>query len=136
MGAKQREEAKKGVSISSAKARIRRTIKDPPIAHARTSAVYQGVRGDEGSFTRRESVLLAQLRSGHCRKLAANHKTVDDNADPICPQCGREPETVEHWLQRCPASAARRMAEFGVASPPMNVMFQDPVAVLAFSHGL
>ena len=128
-------EERRGVSRSSAKARIRRTVQDPPIAHLRTKAVYQGTRGNEGSLTRRETVLLAQLRSGHCLKLAAYHKIIDDTADPMCPQCGREPETVEHWLQQCPASAARRVAEFGVASPPLNVLFQDPVAVLAFSRG-
>ena len=126
---------RRGEAHSSAKASIGRTVQDPPIAHLRTRAVYQGTRGNEGSLTRRETVLLAQLRSGHCLKLAAYHKIIDDTADPMCPQCGREPETVEHWLQQCPASAARRVAEFGVASPPLNVLFQDPVAVLAFSRG-
>jgi ribonuclease HI len=134
-GRRCREDVGKGVSFSSAKARIRRTIQDPPIAHARTRAIYQGARGDESSLTRRESVLLAQLRSGHCLKLAAYKKVIDDTADPMCPLCGREPETVVHWLQQCPASAARRVAEFGVASPPLTVLFKDPVAVLAFTRG-
>jgi len=128
-------EERKGVSLSSAKARIRRTVQDPPIAHERTKAVYQGTRGNEGGFTRKEAVLLAQLRSGHCLRLAAYKKVIDDAADPMCPLCGREPENLQHWLQQCPASVDRRVAEFGVASPPLKVLFQDPVAVLAFSRG-
>ena len=107
-GRKLREREERGVSLASAKARIRRLIRDPPIAHARTRAVYQG-KGIKAALTRKEAVLLAQLRRGHCRKLAAYHKVVDDTADATCPQCGREPETLEHWLQTCTASAARRI---------------------------
>ena len=111
-GRKVREEDGKGVPLAAAKARIRRSIQDPPIAHAQTRAVYQGSRS-KASFTRKEVVLLAQLRSGHCRRLAAYHKVVDDTADATFPQCGREPETLEHWLQTCTASAARRKSELG-----------------------
>ena len=134
-GRKVKEEEGKGVSFAAAKARIRRSIQDPPIAHARTRAVYQGNRS-KVSFTRKEAVLLAQLRSGHCRKLAAYHKVVDDTADATCPHCGREPETLEHWLQTCTASADRRRAEFGVTSPPLSVLTENPVAVLAYARGL
>ena len=86
-------------------------------------------------MTRKEAVLLAQLRSGHCRRLAAYHKVVDDTADATCPQCGREPETLEHWLQKCAASGARRIAEFGVPTPPLSVLVENPVAVLAYARG-
>ena len=134
-GQQRGREVGKGVSLSSAKARIRKAINDPPISHARTNLVYQGKRGREDTLTRKEAVLLAQLRSGHCRRLAAYHKVIDDTVDPICQRCGQEPETLEHWLQRCSASVESRRLEFGVASPPLKVLFQDPVAVLAFCRG-
>ena len=86
-------------------------------------------------MTRKEAVLLAQLRSGHCRRFAAFLKVVDDTADTTCPQCGREPETLEHWLQKCAASAARRIAEFGVATPLLSVLVENPGAVLAYACG-
>ena len=117
--------------VASAKARIRRLIKDPPITHARTRAV---IRASAAQLSRKEAVLLAQLRSEHCRRLAAYHKVVDDTADATCTQCGREPETLEHWLQKCSASAARRIAEFGVATPPLSVLVENPVAVLAYAR--
>jgi len=123
-----------GVSLASAKARIKRLIKDPPIAHARTRAVYLGNQS-KVPLTRKEAVLLAQLRSGHCRWLAAYHRIVDDTADATCPQCGLEPETLEHWLQSCTASVNRRIAEFGVAKPPLSVLIEEPVAVLAYARG-
>lgn len=134
-GQQRSREVGKEVSLSSAKARIRKAIIDPPITHARTNLVYQGKRGREDTLTRKEAVLLAQLRSGHCRRLAAYHKVIDDTVDPICQRCGQEPETLEHWLQSCAASVESRRLEFGVASPPLKVLFQDPVAVLAFCRG-
>ena len=123
------------MSLSYAKARFRKAINDPPISHARTNLVYQSKHGREDTLTRKEDVLLAQLRSGHCRRLAAYHKVIDDTVDPICQRCGQEPETLEHWLQSCSASVESRRLEFGVASPPLKVLFQDPVAVLAFCRG-
>ena len=86
-------------------------------------------------LTRKEAVLLAQLRSGHCRWLTAYHRIVDDTADATCPQCGLEQETLEHWLQTCTASVDRRISEFGVAQPPLSVLIEEPVVVLAYARG-
>ena len=131
-GVKGKGDDQRGGTFSSAKAMIRRTIRDPRLPML---APEQCTRGnDRGNLSRKETVLVAQLRSGHCRKLAAYHKIIDDTVDLMCPQCGREPETVEHWLQRCPVSESRRIAEFGVATPPMTVLFPDPVVLLAFSR--
>src|ERR1700690_4231936 len=120
MGRKVREEDGKRVSVAAEKARIWESIQDPLIFHARFRAVYHGSRS-KVSFTRKEAVLMAQLRSGDCRRLAAYHKVVDYTADATCLQCSRELETLEHWLQTCTASAERRITEFGVTSPPSPV---------------
>jgi ribonuclease HI len=124
-----REEGR-SVPLCSAKAKIRSLITDPPISHPRTKLVYQGVRG-KAVLSRKEAVTLAQLRSGHCRRLAAYRSVVEDGAPATCPRCGEAPEDLEHWLQRCPATAKERRNVFGVASPPLLVLYQDPVAVLA-----
>jgi ribonuclease HI len=125
----------KGITLWAAKARIRRKILDPPTSHARTKAIYQGTRG-VAVLTRKEAVLLAQLRSGHCRRLAAYHSVVEEGFSPTCPHCGTGPEDVEHWLQSCPATAQKRRDAFGTTSPPMSILFQDQVAVRAFCQSL
>ncbi len=96
---------------------------------ARDAATEKRVREEEGKVPRSgkgtrihrstQEMLLAQLRSRYCRWLAAYHKVVDDSADATCPQSGREPEKLEHWLHKCTTSAARRIAEVGVVSPPL-----------------
>ena len=134
-GRRREEEGMKGVPLHVAKARIRRLIVDPPISHARTKAIYQGTRG-KAVLSRKKAVLLAQLRSGHCRRLAAYRSIVEDGFSPICPNCNLEPENITHWLQECPATTAKRMDAFGETSPAMSVLFQDPVAVRAYSQSL
>ena len=128
-------EGERRVPLCTAKARIRRLIVDPPISHTRTNLVYQGVKG-KAVLTRKEAVLLAQLRSGHCRRLAAYRSVVVDGSSPTCPRCGEAPEDLEHWLQRCPATAEDRRNVFGVTSPPLSVLYQDPVAALAHARSL
>ena len=79
---------------------------------------------------------MAQLRSGHCRKLAANRNIIESNFSSICPHCEAEAETLEYWLQECPATAAKRTRVFGGAVPQLSVLVTSPKAVLAFAHGL
>ena len=110
-------------------------IVDPPISHQRTKAIYQGTRG-EAVLSRKEAVMLAQLRSGHCRRLAAYRSIVEDGFSPLCPNCNLEPETISHWLQECRATVDKRRNAFGTAAPNMSILFQDPVAVRAFSQSL
>ena len=62
MGRKVREEDGKRVSLAAEKARILGSIQDPLIFHARFRAVYHGSRS-KVSFTRKEAVLMAQLRA-------------------------------------------------------------------------
>ena len=59
-----------GISFRAARSLIIQEITDPPDSHERTKAVYSGKR-DRILFPRNEAVLLAQLRSGHCKTLAA-----------------------------------------------------------------
>ncbi len=54
--------------------------------------------------------------------------------DPKCPSCGEEPQTVEHWLQRCPNAVALRQQLFGEPSPPLSVLTTNPGSVLALAR--
>ncbi len=47
-------------------------------------------------------VLLVHLRSGHASLLKAYARLLDPVVDPTCPLHHEGPQTVEHWLQRCP----------------------------------
>ena len=114
-GRRGREEMGKGLTLWAAKARIRRQIVDAPTTHARTKPIYQGVRG-KAVLTRKEAVLLAQLRSGHCRRLAAYRSVVEDGFSPICPHCGSGPEDLEHWLRVCQVTETKRRVTFGTTA--------------------
>jgi hypothetical protein len=124
-----------GVSWSAARSQLRaECLKGAPL-HARVRAVYGTGERRPTPFhgTRREQVLLAQLRSGHCSKLAAYCRIVNPTADPTCPRCGEEPEDLEHWLQRCPARAQKRWQIFGCLSPPLSVLTSNPDLVSTYA---
>ena len=126
----------KGVTWSTAKATLRRELLSARYSHARVQAVY-GVEDDSEdpsrqalkfpapvtiSGSRASTVLMAQLRSGHCAQLKAYSAVVNSTADPTCDRCGEEPEDVDHWLQRCPATAPPiRQSNFGTPSPPLSI---------------
>lgn len=129
------------MTYSSALALIRRKVKDPAPSHRLARQVYGCGRRRSG-LPRHVEVLLAQLRSGHCRKLRAYRAIVDPSCDPICPRCREpdgsgvgEPETLEHWLQECPALNSARLRAFGTVCPNLSVLCSDPVAAASFARG-
>ena len=124
-----------GISFQSAKALIKREIVDPPTSHIRTKAVFDGSSNSD-PLSRADAVLIAQLRSGHCHTLAAYRSVVDANLSPTCPYCEADHETLEHWIQECPATAVKRIRVFGGTAPQLSVMVSNTRAVLAFAHGL
>ena len=123
------------ISFSSAKALIMRTIKDPPHNHQRTREVY-GNRSPKisNNLSRKDEVLLAQLRSGHCYLLKAYRRIVDESVDPTCPHCQEAPQTLEHWLQQCPGQARLRLSIFGCVDPPLSVLRDKPEEVILLAR--
>ena len=101
-----------GISYQSAKALIKREIVDPPTSHLKSKAVFDGPRKTD-PLSHPDAVLIAQLRSGYCRKLAAYRSVVDANSSPTCPNCEADHETLEHWIQECPATAVKRIRVLG-----------------------
>ncbi len=81
-----------------------------------------------------DAVLLARLRAGHTPLLKAYAHLLDPAADPTCSLCKDEPQTLEHWLQRCPNLDVLRQHTFGSPSPPLGVLTTDPEKVLALAR--
>jgi ribonuclease HI len=91
---------------------IQSQVKDVLPNHAHTLQVY----GD-GPFrtlqgaSRREEVLLAQLRGGCSLLLGETRKKVQ-GADSTCPRCGEEEEDLEHVLRAFPELESPRRKNF------------------------
>ncbi len=81
-----------------------------------------------------DAVILAHVRAGHTPPLKAYAHLLDPAANPTCPLCKEEPQTLEHWLQRCPNLDVPRQHPFGSPSPPLGVLTTDPEKVLAFDR--
>ena len=79
-----------------AKAVVRRELGFKPSLHERERLVY-GVGDIRGRWSREESVLLAQLRVGHCSKTSYWRQRWGLEEARPCGRCGEE-EGKEHWL--------------------------------------
>ncbi len=77
------------------------------------------------TFNRVDAVPLARLRSGHRPLLKMFAHLLDLTADPTCPLCKEEPQTLEYWLQRCPNLDVLRQHTFGSPSPPLGILTPD-----------
>ena len=123
------------LSYNTAKAIIRKEIKDPPPKHPIVSKAYEhlSIKEDRKIETRKEAALLAQLRSGHCKELKAYQHRIDEKKDGTCPRCQLEAETVQHWLS-CPATIMKRQEIFGNDEVPLGAMTRQPGLVLAYAR--
>ncbi len=83
---------------------------------------------------RADAVLLARLRAGHSPLLKTYVYLLDPSADPLYPLCKEEPQTIEHWLRRCPRLDKTRQNIVGSPSPPLKVLTTDPERVLALTR--
>jgi hypothetical protein len=120
------------ISFEVVKRLIRSQVKDGPPNHAHTFRVY----GD-GPFrplqgaSRREEVLLAQLRVGRFLLLGETQKRIQ-GMDSTCPRCGEEEEDLEHVLRECPELESPGRRNFVQVPPPLSAMSTDQVEVARF----
>ena len=78
---------------------------------------------------------MAKLRSGHYVGLRAYQYRIQSGVpDPTCPLCGEDDQDLEHWLTRCPATAARRWELFGGGSGCLDCLTRSPLGVLALAR--
>ena len=105
------------VKIGEAKSIAKRLFKDPPSSHPTISKTYEGIsqaRDKSQVSSRKDSALLAQLRSGHHLSLGYYRNMLDETQSSSCSRCGStSPDTVSHWLTECAATLAFRMEIFG-----------------------
>ncbi len=66
--------------------------------------------------------------------LNAYANLLDPSADPMCLLCKEEPQTIEHWLWRCPRLDATRKNIFVSPSPTLKVLTTGPERVLALTR--
>ncbi len=78
-----------------------------------------------------DAVLLSRLRLGHMSRLKACAHLLYPAAGPTCPMCKGEPQTLQHWQQRCPNLEVLRQRTFGSPSSRLGVLTTDPERVLA-----
>ncbi len=83
---------------------------------------------------RTDAVLLARLQAGHTLFLTAFANVLNPSADTLYPLYKEEPQTIEHWLRRCPRLDATRQNIFGSPSPPLKVLTTEPERVLALAR--
>ena len=113
------------VTFGAAKSAIKRAVKDPDPQHERVRQVYRGPLKRLQGISRKEEVLLARLRSGHCLQLAAYRDWVQEIGS-TCQRCNNAPETVAHLMANCEATEALRVLIFWEASPTIFVLSGEP----------
>ena len=93
-------------SFNTAKAVIRRHLKDPPIEHPLANKVY--VNGPDRrkpireQLNREQQVTISRLRSGHHTQLNYWRKKTDLTSEDKCRLCGSAPQTIQHIMEECP----------------------------------
>ncbi len=99
-----------------------------------TSHVTRSWKADcIATSNRADTVLLARLRAGRTPLLNTYAHLLDPAADPTCPLCRESPQTLEHWLQRCPNLKVLRQRTFASHSPLFRVLTTDPKKVLVLA---
>ena len=105
---KAREESQEGVGVwmDAAKSVIKREVRYVPELDERAREVFLKKR-EGGGLSRREQVLVTQLRAGHCPSTAYYRQRVGLQEEAVCERCGEE-EGKDHWLW---CVAVRRVRE-------------------------
>ena len=118
-------------SFNTAKAVIRRHLKDPPIEHPLANKVY--VNGPhrrkpmDKELNREQQVTISRLRSGHHTQLNYWRKKTDLTSDDKCRLCGTAPETIQHIMEKCPGMNDSRPPSWDVAA-----LAKSPLEALRF----
>ena len=129
------------LSLESVRSAISSQIVDAqpdPVRRREVCQVYQGRKGSTQGLSRKEEVMLAQMRSGQS-KLLSTFRAKILGEDPVCPKCNGSEETLVHFMQECPATEALRRRLFETFPPPLSVLWTHPRESLRYcgeSNGL
>ena len=124
------------ITLGSACAKIRATIKDDLSAHERSARVYAkfSLQKEAEVRTREDQVLLGRIRSAHHWCFESYHQLVDETHDTTCKECGWKMHDLEHWLCHCPSTSHIRMRNFGTLDVELEVLTDTPIPALAFTR--
>jgi ribonuclease HI len=124
------------ITLGSACARIRATIKDDLSTHERSARVYSKISKQKEAEvrSREDQVLLGQIRAAHHWCFESYHQLVDETHNTTCKECGWEMHDLEHWLCHCPSTSHIRMRTFGTLDVGLEVLTDTPIPALAFTR--
>ena len=110
-------------------------MKDPEPTHPLVKETYSKFswKKDKEITTRKDSCLLAQIRTGHCRKLASYRHRLDPEQSPTCPDCEMEDQTTSHWM-KCPALYNQRLNCFGSRDVGLGALTNNLAGSLAYAR--
>ena len=82
--------------------------------------------------SKKDAVMLAQIRSGHSRLFKVYANLMDHTVDPTCPSCKEAAHTVEHWMH-CQSTLAARYELFGTTKPRLELLSEEPSLSVALA---
>ena len=124
------------ISYGSICACIKDAVKDDPLAHPRSAAVYANLSSKKEQEIRSKSdqVLLGRIRSGHHWYFESYHHLVDHGHDTTCGDCGAALHDLEHWLCQCPAKSHIRQRVFGDTALELGILTESPALAIAYAR--
>lgn len=127
------------VPLRTARSSIFANILDQPTLHHLGKKFYPSVKqeiDDEQCKSRRQAVLLAQVRSGHYRELGYYANIIDPTQSAVCSYCDSGAiDDTEHWLTSCSSTKDARLEIFGSADIGMVELARTPSKTIQLAEG-
>jgi ribonuclease HI len=130
------------VDLATIKAALRRRATADWISstaddkYTKTFGTGRATLGDRLGLTRRESVELARLRTGHSTLLQAYRHRIGLADSDTCPDCSESPEDVQHLFCTCPAKSQIRNQIFNSFNPPLDDVLKDARRAVSYLRRL
>ena len=92
-------------------------------------------RDDVECKSRRQAVLLAQIRSGHHKELGYYSNLIDPTESAVCNHCvSGEIDDTEHWLTSCSSTKDARLEIFGSENIDMVELARAPSKIIKLAE--
>ena len=125
---------------ASACSAIRQAVVDPPPVEdgdKRIAEIYGSYnkQRDQAEITNREDqVHMARIRSRNHPELMYYKCKLDDTVVNRCPRCEQGEDTIEHWLDECPANSHLKMRIFGRVQLEKDILTREPGKSMALAR--
>ena len=130
--------ANEAISLTTARSIIKAEINDTPTTHRIGKQFYHLVsqqRDHLETKSRKQGAVLSQLRSNHHKSLNYYKNFIDKEITDQCQRCeSNEIDDVEHWLTRCPQTAAARQRIFGSHKVNMMELGTSPAKIIQLTE--